>query len=121
MTFTYNLVTPNDITRVRAAIGDTVEASAMFSDEEIAFYIAENAGWQAATIALVQTLIAKVASTPDFKADWLEVDASKALAGYEALLSELRRRFGMSQAPSVRVTAVQTYRRDSLQKGDGGA
>jgi len=112
MTFTYTPASPTDITRVRFHIGDTDEDSAAFSDEEITFVISEQTTWQRAVIACIQTLIARMAATPDFTADWLKVDATSALAGYRALLAEKRRELGVA---GVTATATAVYRSDSLQ------
>jgi hypothetical protein len=66
MTFTYTPNSPNDITRVRFHIADTVESSAMYSDEEITFGIAEGGSYQQAVIILLQNLIARLSAEPDF-------------------------------------------------------
>lgn len=112
MTFTYTPSTPTDLTRARFHIGDTVSASALFTDEEITFAISEAGGWQQAVIELLQSLIARLSATPDFQADWLKVDSSRSVAGYKELLAEKRRLFGIS---AVRGSSVAVYRSDSLQ------
>lgn len=112
MTFTYTPATPTDITRVRFHTGDTVEAAAIHTDEDIQFAIDEEGGWQQAVIALLQHLIARLAATPDFQADWLRVDSSRSLSGYRALLAEKRRAFGIT---ALRATARPVYRSDSAQ------
>lgn len=110
MTFTYTLSPATDLTRVRFHLGDTDEDAAMFSDEEIAFVITEAGTWQRAVIACIENLIAKLAATPDFEADWLRVDASKALASYKALLIEKKRALGVG---GLVATGVHVYRADS--------
>ena len=113
MTFTYSPFSA-DRDRVRFHIGDTDSAAAMFSDEEIAAIITEAGGWRAAVIYCLESLIASV-SGPDFRADWLTVDNSKARAGYEALLKLKRRAFGLSKY-AANVTHV--YRADSNQTSE---
>lgn len=110
MTFTYAPF-DNDSDRVRFHIADTVEASAIFSDEEINALISEEGGWQAAVIACLESLIAQTAQ-PGFTADWLKVDNAAANAAYRALLREKQRRFGHAR---ITASAVHTYRADSNQ------
>lgn len=113
MTFTYTPSSVNDTTRVRFHIGDTVEASAIFSDEEITMMISEEGTWQKAAIACVDGIIAQLSSDPDFKADWLTVSPSKAIPGYERLRTRLQRKFGISSR--ITATSKPVYRSDSLQ------
>lgn len=112
MTFTYTPGSPTDITRVRFHSGDTVEAAAFHSDEEIDFMIDEAGSWQAATILAIESILLKFASEPDLKADWLTVTLKRSQEGYEALLTQKRQRFGIA-ARSGR--SIATYRSDSLQ------
>lgn len=112
MTFTYTPATPDDITRVRWHIGDTVEATAAFSDEELLFAIAESQSWQKAVIWAIQTIIARLASEPDFRADWLSVNGQKGIASWRALLAEKRQLFGV---PAVSARGQAVYRSDSNQ------
>jgi hypothetical protein len=112
MTFTYTPNSPNDITRVRFHIADTVESSAMYSDEEITFGIAEGGSYQQAVIILLQNLIARLSAEPDFTADWLRVDNRRSVEGYRVLLQEKRRQFGIS---AVRARGKAVYRSDSGQ------
>lgn len=111
MTFTYSpSATPSDLTRVRFHTGQTVEAESFLSDEEIAMMIAEESTWQKAVIAGLKFIIMKL-SQPDFKADWLQVSHGTAIKGFQSLLAEKRREFGV---PALSATAVHTYRADSL-------
>lgn len=111
MTFTYTPASPTDVTRVRFHIGDTDSTAAIFSDEEIEFITDENSGsWQRAVIACIEAMIAKASNQPDFKADWLQVDGSKSIAGLKTLLSEKRRALGVA---SLVATSVHVYRADS--------
>jgi len=112
MTFTYNLASANNVTRVRFHIGDTVAEGAFFSDEEIEFILVEEGSYQKAVIACIQSLIGKISAEPDFQADWLKVDRSKALAGYKLLLAEKRRALGVAAITS---SSQPVYRGDSNQ------
>lgn len=114
MTFTYTPGTPTDVTRVRFHLGDTVEAAAQFTDEEITFAINESGSWQQAVIVLLQSLMARLSADGDFQADWLRVDSSRSVASLRALLSEKRRQFGIG---AVRGRARAVYRSDSGQTG----
>ena len=114
MTFTYTPGTPTDVTRARFHVGDTVEAGALFTDEEITFAIDEAGGWQQAVIMLLQNLIARLSADGDFQADWLRVDSSRSVGSLRALLSEKRRAFGIG---AVRGVAKAVYRSDSGQTG----
>jgi len=66
MTFTYDLTASPDIALIRLRINDRVEASAIFTDEELsAFHTAEGDTWNASAaalemIALNQALLLKV-------------------------------------------------------------
>jgi hypothetical protein len=94
MTFTYTPATPNDITRARFHLGDTVEAAAIFSDEEITFAIDESDGaWKAAVVLLIESVIARLATEPDMTADWLRVDWRRSAENWRALLLDKKRRF----------------------------
>jgi len=97
MAFTFNSSPFDDIGRVRFAIGDTDSSSAIFTDELIDGLIDEHGGWQEAAIAAVENIITQLLM-PDFTADWLKVDNSKAVAGYTALLARLESKYGSSEA-----------------------
>ncbi len=112
MTFTYNTSIVTDITRVRYHTGDTVEAAAIFSDEDITFVISEEGGYQAAVISCLQHLIARISAEPDMTADWLKIDLGRSLEGYQALLTEKRRAFDIA---AITATSKPVYRADSKQ------
>lgn len=109
MTFTYDPANPDDVTRVRFALGDTVESTAIFTDEEITFVLSEAGSVGAAVVMCIRTIIAKL-SEPDFQADWLRVSASEARKSWERMLSEKKREYGIS---TVIASATFTYRADS--------
>lgn len=112
MTFTYTPAVPTDITRVRFYVGDTESTAAIFTDEEITFIIAEEGDYQHAVIECIRSIIARISANPDFTADWLKVDASKALPGYKYLLGEMQKKFGIGAITS---SSQAVYRSDSLQ------
>lgn len=98
MTFTYELGTPTDTTRVRFHTGDTDEATALWQDDEIAFVIAEEGTWQKAVLALIESALVRLAHEPDMTADWLRIDWRRSADNWKALLAEKRRRFGLGAA-----------------------
>ncbi len=112
MAFHYTPQTPDDVTRVRFHTNDTNCDAYRFEDAEIAFMIAECGGWKPAVIACIEAMIAEVANTPDFKADWLTVDSSKALASLSALLATKRKTLGQN---AITASSASVYRVDSLQ------
>ena len=113
MTFTYDLGTPTDITRVRYAVRDTVEATALFSDEEIQFVLDETGSVQSAVVSLLRSKIGELANEDDFRADWLQMDSSKRLAALKALLVEKLNEYGLSSGTAG---VVHRYRPDSAAR-----
>jgi hypothetical protein len=95
MTFTYDLVTPGDLTRVRYHIGDTEEATAIFSDEEINFVLDEETTYQAAVISCINAIIGKLSHEPDMQADWLKIDWRRSAESWMKLLAEKKSQFGL--------------------------
>lgn len=114
MTFTYDLVTPTDVTRVRRHLGDTDQNTAIFSDEEISFILDEEGTVAKAVIACIKTIIAKLSAEPNMKADWLQVDWATAMAGWKTLLAEKKTEFNLGWQLSS--GGQHSYRPDSLQK-----
>lgn len=101
MTFTYNLADPNNITRVRYHIGDVIEEAAIFSDEEIAFILAEEGDdWRAAVIASIRGIMARIGHEPDMQADWLRIEWRTSSENWRRLLSEKKREFGLGARAS---------------------
>ena len=119
MTFTY---APGDgfadLERVRFWLGDTDSTKAKFSDEEINAVLADSDTWQDATLALLESLIARLSSQTDFKADWLEVKVSQAVAQLRGLLSSLEKKWGLGAGAPSGVSmsggGINVYRADSL-------
>lgn len=114
MAFTYTpFLTDKD--RVRFHIGDTDSTAPIFSDEEINAIITEETRWEKAVLACIDHIIAKLVGTPDFTADWLKVETSKAVAGYRALRNLKADTFGL-QAGTMTSDPGHVYRLDSEQK-----
>lgn len=111
MTFTYTPESVNDITRVRFHTGDTVSGENFLTDEEITMALSETGGWQGAVVACLKFIVTKL-SSPDFRADWLQVSNTEARKGYEGLLREKRAEFGIA---AVSASGQSVYRADSLQ------
>lgn len=114
MTFTYTLPF-NDISRVRFHLADTDSASAMFTDEEIQAVLAETGSYKPTVINLLENRIALLSRDPDFKADWLQVQNSTAIASYRALAQAKRQEFGLN---TISGTAKLMYRVDSGQSAE---
>lgn len=112
MTFSYDLSNGfTNMERVRFHVGDTVSAQAWFSDEEITAIITEAGSWQVAVIACIRHIITRL-STPNFKADWLQVDNETARKGYETMLKEKKNELGVG---GIVASVVHVYRADSAQ------
>lgn len=114
MTFTYSpAASPTDTTKIRYYIGDTVEAAAIFSDEEIAMVLEIEGSVSTAAVSLVQSAIAKLAHEPDMRADWLSVQWRTSSENWRKLLSDLQKKFGLG--PRALSGGVHLYRADSYQ------
>lgn len=114
MTFTYDLVTPTDVTRVRRHISDTEETTAIYSDEEITFFLAEEGSVAATVIACIKQVIAKLSNEPDMQADWLKIDWRRSSEAWFKLLAEKKTEFGLGwQSESG---GQHSYRPDTLLK-----
>lgn len=112
MTFTYApSSTPSDVTLVRWYIGDTDAGAAMFTDEEIQMQLAiSNGNVQDASLAMLDSVLAKLAMQPDFSADWLKISYGGQIANLRVHIQNLRRRFGKTGLSSG---GVNVYRTDS--------
>lgn len=116
MTFSYDLTDGlSDIDRVRLWTGDTVEAAAMYSDEELSALIAEEGSWQAAVVAALEAKIAELALVPDFKADWLEVDVKTTVTLLNGRLARFQAKHAdvFNDNGGIGSEAVHVYRGDS--------
>lgn len=111
MTFTYthDLSVARDY--VRFHTGDTEEAESFLSDEIIVSLVATSTSQNAAVIAAIRHIILKL-SKPNFKADWLQVDMKTAREGYQAMLTEKKREFGLLYQNA---THTPVYRMDEAE------
>lgn len=112
MTATYDLSSVTDLNRVRFHTGDTNVSAARWTDEEITYAVSAAGSWQGAVILLLTSLQAKLASTPDYQADWLTESPSKAAASLDRLIKAKRRELGVSD---VSATATHQWRPDTAQ------
>ena len=110
MTFTYTEDLTVDRDFVRFHTGDTDSASSFLSDGVITSLLTQYSK-QDAVLAGLRYIITKL-STPNFKADWLQVDTATARAGYDGILAEKKNEFGIG---GLTVTVTNTYRADSAQ------
>lgn len=116
MSFTFNANPFDDIGRIRFAIGDTDSTAAIFTDEVLNGLITEKGDWKKAAVAAVENIITQLL-IPNFQADWLRVEADKALQGYERLLNRLRQDFGIPLS-GITLSVVQVKRSDGDCSGE---
>ncbi|MBZ0294502.1 MAG: hypothetical protein K8L99_18200 [Anaerolineae bacterium] len=114
MTFTYTVSsTPTDLTKIRFYTGDTVEDAAIHTDEEIAMILALEGTVQKAVIALLRSIITRLATEPDLTADWLRIDWRRSSDNWKMMLAERKREFGLGARASS--GGQHAYRADSFQ------
>lgn len=111
MTFTYTPIS-TDRDRMRFHLGDTDADSAKFSDEELDGVLVEYVDYKPAVLACIRSMIARMAQ-PDFKADWLDVKPSTAVAAWQALLALKAGEFGLSSGRSFGSGVTNVIRADS--------
>ena len=98
MTFTYDLSSGSftDLTRVRFHIDDIDSSVPKFTDEEINVVLDETSDYKITVIWLLQTLIVRLSSDPDFQADWLKINKASAIAGLQAMIAAKRKELGIN-------------------------
>jgi hypothetical protein len=116
MSFSF-LLPFNDISRVRITVGDTEATAHRFSDELITALITEYGTWQKASIACIDAIINDLLSVPDFTADWLKVEGSKALGYYEKLRARKLVEFGLPGGVGASQNTL-TGKVVSVERGD---
>ena len=120
-TFTYNLDNVTNIERVRWHLSDTKQPS-MVWDEEITFAISEAGTWQKAVIFIIDRKLMEMGMEPDFKADWLSVDAADAYKRLTALRAKKLNEFGLTSDSvfgiNLTTTSTNHYRADSQQTSE---
>lgn len=115
MTFTYTpSATPDDTTLIRYHVSDTVEASAIFTDEEIGMVLAVEGSVGKAVVSLIKSIIQRLSGEPDMTADWLTISWRRSSDAWLRMLDEKKREFGVGMF-RVTTTAVDLFRKDSLQ------
>ncbi len=114
MAFSYTASLIDDVSRVRFEVGDTTEAEAYLSDEEIQALLDEEGGSVGKAAIRCCEFILRKLNKPNFKADWLEVDYKNARDGFRLTLLELRRRWSGAAASG----ASYGYRVDSQQQSE---
>lgn len=116
MSFSFDLALGDNVSLVRFYIGDTDKNGYFLDDETINYWISQG-NVETATIACIKFILSQL-SRPNFSLDWLSVSGmAEAKKGYEELLSEKEREFGLrSIIPTS--TISQPYRADSLQDSD---
>lgn len=94
MSFSYtgNLTTPLNF--VRFHTGDTNADESYLSDEVIHSLIATTESKEKAVVAALTHIIMQL-SKPDFRADWLSINHADARKGYEMMLAQKKREFGL--------------------------
>lgn len=111
MTFTYNVASlTSDLAQVRLEIGDTVSASALFQDEELNVFLADEGSVLGAAARACEALAARFARGYRFKTDDQEFDRSKLSAQYAEQAKCLRIRAGGTT--TVVPTRVDGYSQD---------
>lgn len=110
MAFTWVGDLSTDLDLVRFHIGDTDENGAWLQDETINALLTAEGSVGGAVVACLRYIITQL-SQPDFSADWLQVSNANARKGFETMLREKRREFGLN---SITATTTNVYRADSL-------
>jgi hypothetical protein len=108
-TFTYGFDLTDDIDRVRFETGDTTEGEHYLADELITSLVTTEGSVEAAVLKALKYIIMML-SKPDFKADWLSITNAEARKGYQAMLAEKKKEYGLG---GITASAVYTYRVDS--------
>lgn len=103
-----------DVDFVRFHTGDVVEGQNFLSDEIIASLVDTTGSKQAAVIAGLKHIIMRL-SQPNFTADWLKVENQQAREGYENMLAEKKKEFGIG---TLVATSGHVYRADSAETGE---
>jgi hypothetical protein len=105
MAFSYDVtqLATNSTYQVRYRLGDTVEASATFQDEEIQYSLGNNANDILHTcIECITALLPRIASKPDFKVGpYSESLSSTAYDYWSKMLAELKSQLTSVSAPMM--------------------
>ncbi len=107
----------SDSDLVRFHTGDVDCSRAIFSNEEITAIIDTAGSWQVAVILGIQSIIARMSTNPDFKADWLSTDYKTAIASFTNLLTLKARELGVPMS-TITANARYIWRPDSFQTSE---
>jgi hypothetical protein len=126
MSFSYDVteLANNPIYQVRYRLGDTVEASATFQDEEIQYSLGNNANDLTRTcIECVSALLPRIASKPDFEVGpYSETLSSSAYAYWVKMLEELKAQLTSVSAPIMKPPTTRSiFYYDMLGVNDPGS
>lgn len=112
MTFTYDgtaVTTP--LARVRLEIGDTVEAEALFTDEEIGVKLADESNELLAAASLCEVLSTRFARAYDFTTDGQQFSRSQMSKQYAQRAIKLREQSGAG-VTTIATTRIDGYSSD---------
>lgn len=116
MAFTFGEDLTDDLDFVRFKTGDTTEAEAFMSDELITSMLTLYETKEAAAVAGARYILNKMAQ-PKFRADWLEVDPTSAIAMRKKLLEDLIAEVDPA-SEAISIDSVSTYRADSAMTSE---
>ena len=112
MTFTYDLSSPTDLTRVRFQLLDIDADEACFQDEDITFALDEAGSVPLAVRMLLEAEQRRAAMTPDFTADWLKVESQKAVANLDRVLDAQSTTVQPTSDTQTKVVFLKRYKGD---------
>lgn len=108
-----------DVDKVRLLIGDTNVADALFSDEELQWFIDEESSIDAAAAGACESLARKYAQDANFAQDDSKFDLGDRAKHFAALAKELRARASGGLRVS-RTQRVDGYSDDVPNRGEPG-
>jgi hypothetical protein len=113
--YTFNPSLADDVSLVRFHIGDTNGEGGHFLEDETISYWVSSVGVQMAVIECIKYIITQL-STPNFMQYWLQVSNDKAREGYERMLADKQKEFGIT-GMRAQSRVVQPVRVDSYMTG----
>jgi hypothetical protein len=120
MAYHFDPALADDVSLVRFHIGDTNGEGGHFLEDETIRYWVTTSGVPEAVIECIRYIITQL-STPNFVQYWLEVTNEKAREGYEKMLAEKMKEFGINPASGIKIQSKISlpYRSDSyMTDGD---
>lgn len=112
--YNFNPSLSDDVSLVRFHIGDTNGEGGHFLEDETIQYWISLEGVEPAVISCLRYIITQLA-TPNFTQYWLQVSNDKAREGYEKILADKLKEFGINPASGIRAHSIisHPYRPDS--------